>query len=405
MTAPYWWYLILGLFVASVALRNGLLFLIAVLLVLIVAASRLWSRYGLAEVTYRRRLGATHLNFGEDTDLWIEIVNAKPLPLAWLRTDDEQPIKVQMLTGKTATSHKPTRAVLTNLLSLRWYERVTRHYRLRGTQRGLHEFGPVELQTGDIFGFSHQRLRIDDVQTLVVYPRLVPLTHFGLPSRRPFGDSAAPRRLLEDPLRLMGVRDYAPGDSFRHVHWKATARTGRLQTKVYEPTTTYQLIVFLDTQTMAHAYQGIVPEYLELGATAAGSVVQYALEEGYAVGLRANASVRHLRDLVSIAPGRNPDQLPLILDALACLSPYGNASMAGLLSTAARTLPLGTTVVVISSNVSEYLIESLLSVRAGGHAVSLLAMGETGPARVDGIATYWIGGQRAWHDLESLSLA
>src|SRR4029078_2870366 len=119
-------------------------------------------------------------------DLWIEIVNAKPLPLAWLRTDDEPPSKVQMLTGAAVSSNKPTRAVLTNLLSLRWYERVTRHYRLRGTQRGLNQFGPVELQTGDIFGFSHQPLRVADVQPLVVYPRLVPLTHFGLPSRRPF---------------------------------------------------------------------------------------------------------------------------------------------------------------------------------------------------------------------------
>jgi uncharacterized protein (DUF58 family) len=405
MTSSYWSYLILALFVASVAARNGLLFLIAVLLALILLASRVWNRYGLAEVTYRRRLGATHLNFGEETDLWIEIVNAKPLPLAWLRADDEQPVKVQMLTGKVATSHKPTRAVLTNLISLRWYERVTRHYRLRGAQRGAHEFGPVELQTGDIFGFSQQRLRFDEIQTLVVYPRLVPLPRFGLPSRRPFGDATAPRRLLEDPLRLMGVRDYAPGDSFRHVHWKATARTGRLQTKVYEPTTTYQLVVFLDTQTMTHAYQGIVPEYIELGATAAGSVAQYALEEGYAVGLRANASVRHLQGLVNIAPGRSPDQLALILDALACLSPYGNASMAGLLASAARTLPLGTTVVVISSNVTEALVGALLGLRAGGHAVSLLAMGESQPVDVDGIATYWIGGTRAWRDLESLTLA
>ena len=46
---------------------------------------------------------------------------------------------------------------------------------------------------------------------------------------------------LADPLRTVGVRDYHPEDSFRHLHWKATARAQQLQVRVFEPTTVTQL--------------------------------------------------------------------------------------------------------------------------------------------------------------------
>ena len=109
-------------------------------------------------------------------------------------------------------------------MSLRWYERVTRHYRVTGVQRGAWAFGPARLLSGDMFGFADREATLPEIDTLLVYPRLVPLIALGLPSDRPFGDFRAMRRLAEDPLRLNGTRDYVAGDSMRHVHWKASAR-------------------------------------------------------------------------------------------------------------------------------------------------------------------------------------
>jgi hypothetical protein len=53
--------------------------------------------------------------------------------------------------------------------------------------------------------------------------RNVLITRFGLPARHPFGNQRAPRRLLEDPAHVIGIRDYVYGDELRRVHWKATA--------------------------------------------------------------------------------------------------------------------------------------------------------------------------------------
>src|SRR5205807_299467 len=111
----------------------------------------------------------------------------------------------------------------------------------------------------------------------------------------------APRRLLEDPSRVIGVRDYAYGDDMRRVHWKATARTMQLQSKVYEATTTYTLVMFLNIATQLDAYFGIHPELQELAICAAASITDWALNTGYAVGLYAN-SIMYMPELGMMLP-------------------------------------------------------------------------------------------------------
>ena len=132
------------------------------------------------------------------------------------------------------------------LLSVRWYERVRRHYRVTCGARGFHAFGPATLRTGDVFGLATQEIDIPGEDYLLVYPKIVPLERLGLPARNPFGDVPLRRQwLFEDPLRTVGVRDYRPGDSPRRLHWKATARAPgqALQVKLFEPTTTQRLHV------------------------------------------------------------------------------------------------------------------------------------------------------------------
>jgi len=73
-------------FVISVTIRNPLLFLLNLVLLSIFFVSWLWGRYCLAAVTYARRFTTDRLFPGEETDFWIEVVNAKPMtkfPTGW----------------------------------------------------------------------------------------------------------------------------------------------------------------------------------------------------------------------------------------------------------------------------------------------------------------------------------
>jgi uncharacterized protein (DUF58 family) len=400
-----WWIIIGLLTLAGVLLRNNLLFLLSLFLLLMGGVSLLWTHYCLAEVHYRRRLGSRRLFFGEETDLVVEIVNAKPLPLAWLRAEDELPATLALHATKLAPSHRPGRARLVNVLSLRWYERVTRRYRLAATRRGAWRFGPVELSSGDLFGFALRRQLLDDHTTLLVYPKLAPLTAYGLPARRPFGDLRTARRLLEDPLRLMGARDYAAGDSFRHIHWKATAHRQGLQTKVFEPSAALPLSIFLNVNTYELRYEGSDPDLREYAISAAASIAHWAWENGHPVGLFVNSIAQPEAQRIRIRPSSKPDQLLAILEALAKVVDYGRWPIEAVLQTEAPHLPYGASVIVVSAVTTERLAHALLDLRRREYGVSLVTLGEKAEhAQPRGIRCYHIGGRKEWHELAALAL-
>ena len=81
--------------------------------------------------------------------------------------------------------------------------------------------------------------------SVIVYPRLHPVTDFGLPARHPLGPNRDPRRLFEDPGRPAGIREYDGNTPFKAIAWKASARTGRLQAKIFEPTVTLEVSLCL----------------------------------------------------------------------------------------------------------------------------------------------------------------
>lgn len=385
------------LIIASIVLRNPLLFLVAMLLALVALTTALWGRYALAGVTYKRRLGTTRMFVGEETDVWIEITNAKPLPLAWLKTDDEFPDAVELVKGTLWHTHKPTRRVLSNLVSLRFYERVRKHYRLRAKKRGALEFGPVELSSGDLFGLESRRETREQFDALIVYPKVVPVHALGLPAAHPFGDAKTQRRVTQDPLRVLGVRAYVAGDSPRWIHWKATARRGSLQTKMFEPGASRATTIFLDLRTAPLGQPGLIPEYLELGVTAAASIARYILDQREAVGLYINGSRRGEWGLVRVFPSRRPSQWLEILDALARVIDLAAVPLEDVLRAEMPTLPFGVGVIVISCNLTEELMTMLVDLQRQGHPVTLLAISEDAPTDVPAdVRAYWLGGRDAY---------
>ncbi len=406
MIGGIWWLAVGLIALISIILRHNLLFVMSLFLALIGGVSLLWTRTCLTGVSYRRRFGATRLFYGEETDLYVEIVNAKPLPLAWLRAEDEFPADLELLTGELHHSHRPYRRVLSTLLSLRWYERVIRRHRLRGTRRGAWVFGPVEIASGDIFGFAVRRETVPETQILLVYPKIVPLIALGLPARHPFGDFKAPRRLMEDPLRIMGAREYIPGDSFRHIHWKATARRQELQTKVFEPSATRPIAIFLNINTFDRIYEGLDPDLQEFAVTAAASIARWAWDNGHPVGLYVNSVTRPKGERIRIRPGSHVDQLTWILEALARVVSYGRWPIEAILQIEAPTLRYGTTVVVVTPIIGSGLRRTLMDLRRHEHGVAVVALGD---ARLDpplpGVRYYHIGGREVWHELASLALA
>lgn len=386
----------------SVLTHEAPLFLLSLALLVAGLISKVWERYALARVEYTRHLARTRVPFGEDVELQVEVVNRKLLPLSWLEVEDELPADLEVVHGRVQPSYKPERRVLASLMAMRPYERLRRHYVLRCNRRGEHLFGPARLRSGDLFGFALCDRVLDTEDSLVVYPRVVPLTDLGLPSRNPLGDLRTQSWIFEDPSRIAGAREYRPGDSMRRIHWAATVRSGQLQTRLYEATTGHKLGVFLNVTTgdgpeWSYGYD---PEVLEFSIVVAASVAAWGLEQGYQVGLYTNGLRRggHLSTIVE--PGRSADQLETILLALGRLQSVPGERFEELIGREARQIPFGTTAVVVSASLSPQVSNSLRMLRGSGHGAIAVLTGRQEVPFTGGISVRRVGPADGWREME-----
>jgi uncharacterized protein (DUF58 family) len=177
----------------------------------------------------------------------------------------------------------------------------------------------------------------------------------------------------------VGIRDYQPEDSFRHVHWKATARRQDLQVKVYEPSTSHNLVVFLNVATLAKHWHGVLPKLLERAISVAASIASYGVEERYLVGLVANGSIPHSDQAIKVLPSRRPDQLARVLEALAAVTNFATVSIESLLLSESARLPWGATLVVVSGVTTDSLLATLIRLHEVGRRMVLVCLAEQAP--------------------------
>lgn len=142
-------------------------------------------------------------------------------------------------------------------------------------RRGVIPVGPPGATRSSPLGILVRDTIWGRAQHVFVYPVTVrlPSTEAGL-LRDLEGDPSA--RIVNDDLAFHAIREYAPGDMRRQVHWKSTAKTGRLMVRQYEETVRSELIIALDTREEAYrdAHE------FELAVSAAASLALRGLQDG-----------------------------------------------------------------------------------------------------------------------------
>ncbi len=379
---------LLALVILALLTHQPGLALLAATLLISHGVARFWQRWALHRVTYQRQLSQTRAFPGDELTLTITVTNRKPLPLTHLQVFDMIPNGVSIIDAPVIFSGSRQAHLLRRNTSLQWYERVIWHYRLRCERRGAFRFGPAQAQSGDPFGLYRSNATFPADVTLLVYPRLLSLAELGLPARDPLGLMRAPT-LLRDPLRIVGVRDYTPSDPLKDIHWAATARTGTLQTRVYEPATSHTLALVLDLDTFEFYFQGIDPDLVEHMISVTATLAHHSIGAGYAVGLYANGAPAEDEHLVRLPPGRSPNQLNHIMETLARLTAYSIVPCARLLRLITSELHPGATIVLISSVATTSIRATLLRLPELGFRVVWIFCGTTPPPRVPSVTIYW----------------
>ena len=221
------------LLIIALVFHLGLLAYAMYVLLGVMLLSRFLARTWSEHLSARRECNRLSAGIGETVAVVITIENHGALPIAWLLVED-------MLPRHALVHDPPNLRVKGRRLQLAMFPRRGRktiHYQLECNRRGYYQIGPLVLETGDLFGLHRRYCVASEPNFLLVYPKVQPLEGFDIASRRPIGEVRMTYRLFEDPTRVAGVRRYEAGDPLNRVHWRATARTGVLHSKIYEPST------------------------------------------------------------------------------------------------------------------------------------------------------------------------
>jgi uncharacterized protein (DUF58 family) len=401
------WLIVGALLLAlGLAAHAGGPFLVGTIVLLGAGVSYLSHTYCLARVEFRRTFVPRRAFYGEEITLALEVTNRKPFPLAWLEVTDELPQEIVPHRGRIIPSIRQRRQHLRHLFSLRWYERVRRRVTVTCTARGYFALGPARLRSGDLFGLTSQGKDLHETDHLIVYPKVVPLEALGIPALHPLGDHLALRPLLEDPTHTVGVRDYQTTDPLRRAHWKATARVGRLQSRVYEATTAHRVAIFLNMDTLGEyaEYRGFVRPLLELNIMVAASVAAWATKAGYPVGLVANGYLPEGLHRVRLAPALGDAHLVGILEALAKVYPTPVIPLGDLMMLESGGLPWGTTAVIVTAVIDPPLLAGIRFMHEAGHGPVLVLVGDRVEDPRLGFPTHRVRGETGWRAMDEIHL-
>lgn len=391
-----WFTGVILLLALALVFQLGLLAYAMYALLGIMVVSRVMSRNWIESLSAERECNRLTANVGDLVAVVVNIKNRGVLPVAWLLLEDLLPRK--------ALSHPPPSLKVEGrrlqLAMLGSKAQSTILYQLRCNRRGYYQIGPLVMETGDLFGL-HRRFRVDTApHFLLVYPQVVPLTGYELASRRPIGEIRMQHRLYEDPTRIAGVRRYEAGDPLNRVHWRATARTGQLHSKVYEPSTIAGATILLDFHQANYPAKD-EPVRSELAITVAASLANAMYEMGQQVGLVSNSRdaadrIRqegwgydlHTRDAARqaasmldtsdrlqplvVRTGRGPEQLMEILQSLARAELTDGLEFSQLVVETMSRMPRDSTVVAILPVASPSAILALQMLHRRGYAVTAI---------------------------------
>lgn len=356
-------------FLAAQGTGIRLFFHLSYLLLGLLALSALWAWLNLRGLDVERETLTQRATVGEYARERISVRNRWPLPKLWVELRDESELPnhgggfVASLGGRERG---------------RWTARTL------CTQRGRFRLGPTTLISGDPFGIIRMSRQVASTSEILVYPQTVDLPNFRLPSAELPGGQATRARTFNVTPNVATVREYAPGDSMNRIHWRSTARTGRLMVKEFELDPSADVYLVLDMQERAVVTDARVaaarptgdereqgPWWARQPAQRPGSPPALASTEEYAVMATASlarALLTQNRVVGLVAWGQHREVIPAeresrqlfkILEALAVLRAHSPRSLAEVLTAESQRFGRNCTLLVVTSSLDERWVGAL----------------------------------------------
>jgi len=393
-----WLLAIFVILFVSLALQAGLVAYAGYVLLGVFAVSRYLARAWVASLHAECSISTDPREIDDVLEIIVTVRNDGGLFIPWVLVEHALSEHVLILRKLTVNGRR------LKVLALRARGEERLKYRVTFHRRGYYQFGPLHLETGDVFGL-HRRHRVLTAPAFVlVFPRVLPLARYDFASERPIGEVRLQNRLFDDPTRTAGVRPYQLGDPLQRIHWRATARTGELHSRVYEPTTLAGATILLDFHAAGYPARK-EPHRSELAVTLAASIAYAVAAMNQQVGFASNgrdATERIRNEAVSepefasrgsaresyeekraskrlkpviVETRRGYDQFAQIRETLARLELTDGLSFTAMLLEIAPRLPRDATLVVLLPQVDIETSVALGHLRRRGFAITAILVG------------------------------
>lgn len=387
--------------VLSIVFDLGLLAYAMYVLLGVLLLSRLLTAQWAKGLSASRKINAEKVKLGETVTMVLALENKGTLMVPWVLAEDAIPASARMY-NPAALEVLGQRIAICSLAA---GETKNLLYQVRCNRRGYYRIGPLVVETGDLFGLDRKYLVLSEPIFLLVMPKVIPIAGYQIASRRMLGEIRVAMQLYEDPTRISGIREYQRGDSLRRVHWPASARTGTLHSKVFEPSTIAGATLLLE-MNQAMYLASHEPIKSDLLVTAAASIADGLYQLGQQVGIVSNgrdaaeryhfeekqkqATIRETQGRkdaqqlaaeehrnerlrpIQVKTGTGPETLRQILETLARLELNEGLEFARLVVEVASQLPRDATLIAILPKGSVEHALALGSLRRQGFAVTVI---------------------------------
>ncbi len=142
-------------------------------------------------------------------------------------------------------------------------------------RRGVIPVGPARSVRSDPIGLLHREVSASAASELIVHPRTIAVEPFGSGLLRDL-EGLTSDDLTSSDLAFHALREYEPGDDRRYVHWRSSAKAGRLLVRQFQETRRSTICVAVDGSKDSYAN----PEEFETALEAAGSLLVRACRDG-----------------------------------------------------------------------------------------------------------------------------
>jgi uncharacterized protein (DUF58 family) len=277
-------FLLAAVLLAALVLQAGLLAFAMYVLIGVLLLSRYLAKKWVGSLVAGRECAVTEpVEVGATVEMKVRLANSGRSRVAWVLVEDLFP--------EHYLRQKPPRVRFKGrrmkLCSVPGGGATVLKYEIECDTRGYYQLGPTLLETGDLFGLHRRHRIVAKPFFLMVLPKIIPLPKYDFASRRPIGEVNTAHRLFEDPTRNAGVRPYQVGDPLQRVHWRATARTGELQCRVFDPTTLAGASLLVDFHKDGYPSRG-EPVRSDLAITTACAIAYAVTMLNQQIGLASN---------------------------------------------------------------------------------------------------------------------